>query len=61
MKDNSDLRNKATELVEKYGSKAIEIAERKVNAFPKDVNSREKDSALMLLSEVENLIEKKLN
>jgi len=56
---NSDIKLKAEELVEQYGEKAIEVAKRKVDAFPKDEHHREKDSALMLLTEVEKLLEVK--
>lgn len=52
---NNDLQNRAKELVEKHGKGAVEIATRKANAFQKDC--REKDSALMLLTEVEKLAE----
>ncbi len=55
---NQNLQTKAQELVKKHGKKAIEIAQRKVNNFPKDTHLREKDFALMLLTEVENLTEK---
>ena len=51
--NNDELKNRAKELVEKHGKGAIEIAKRKANAFQKDC--REKDSALMLLTEVEKL------
>lgn len=50
---NEELKNRAKELVEKHGKAAVEIAKRKANAFQKDC--REKDSALMLLTEVEKL------
>jgi hypothetical protein len=53
--NNEELENRAKELVEKHGKCAIEIAKRKANAFQKDC--REKDSALMLLTEVEKLAE----
>lgn len=56
--NNQNPQIKAQELVKKHGRKAIEIAQRKVNNFPKDTHSREKDFALMLLTEVENLTEK---
>ncbi len=52
---NEELKNRAKELLEKHGKGAIEIAKRKANAFQKDC--REKDSALMLLTEVEKLAE----
>ncbi len=55
---NQNLQTKAQELVKKHGKKAIEIAQRKVNNFPKDTHLREKDFALMFLTEVENLTEK---
>ena len=51
---NEELKNRAKELVEKHGKGAVEIAKRKANAFQKDC--REKDFALMLLTEVENLL-----
>jgi len=53
--NNEELENRAKELVEKHGKGAVEIAKRKANAFQKDC--REKDSALMLLTEVEKLAE----
>jgi hypothetical protein len=56
--NDHNLQIKAKELVKKHGKKAIEIAQRKINNFPKDTHSREKDFALMLLTEVENLLEK---
>jgi hypothetical protein len=56
--NDHNLQIKAQELVKKHGKKAIEIAQRKINNFPKDTHSREKDFALMLLTEVENLLEK---
>lgn len=56
--DNQNLQIRAQELVKKHGKKAVEIAERKVSAFAKDEHSRERDSALMLLTEVEKLVEK---
>ena len=52
---NQNLQIRAQELVQKHGKKAVEIVTRKVNAFPKDAHSREKDFALMLLTEVEKL------
>ena len=52
---NNELQIKARELVEKHGRAAIGVVQRKVNAFLKDC--REKDSALMLLTEVEKLAE----
>jgi hypothetical protein len=54
--NSSELKIRAKELVEKHGKAAVVIAQRKVNAFPKDVHSREKDFALMLLTEVEKLL-----
>ena len=51
---NEELKNRAKELVEKHGKAAVEVATRKANAFQKDC--REKDNALMLLTEVEKLI-----
>ncbi len=50
---NEELKNRAKELIEKHGKTAVEIAKRKADAFKNDC--REKDSALMLLSEVEKL------
>jgi hypothetical protein len=55
---NHELQIKAQELVKKHGKRAVEIAQRKINNFPKDTHSREKDFALMLLTELENLTEK---
>lgn len=52
---NNELQEKAKELVEKHGKGAVEVAQRKASAFQKDC--REKDFALMLLSEVEKLTE----
>ena len=52
---NNELQKKAKELVETHGKNAVEAATRKANAFKNDC--REKDSALMLLSEVEKLAE----
>lgn len=54
---NQNLQIRAQELVQKHGKAAVEIAERKVNSFPKDEHCREKDFALMMLSEVEKLTE----
>lgn len=53
--NNEELKAKAEELVSKHGKSAVEIATRKANAFQKDC--REKDFALMLLTEVEKLTE----
>ena len=53
--NNEELKNRAKELVEKHGKAAVDIAKRKADAFKNDC--REKDSALMLLSEVEKLAE----
>lgn len=50
---NEELKNRAKELIEKHGKTAVEIAKRKADAFKNDC--REKDSALMFLSEVEKL------
>ena len=52
---NNELQDRAKELVENHGKLAVEIARRKANAFQKDC--REKDFALMLLTEVEKLTE----
>ena len=52
---NEKPKNRAKELMEKHGKTAVEIAKRKADAFKNDC--REKDSALMLLSEVEKLAE----
>lgn len=52
---NEELKNRAKELIEKHGKTAVEIAKRKADAFKNDC--REKDYALMLLTEVENYIE----
>ena len=52
---NNELQERAKELVEKHGKGAVEVAGRKANAFQKDC--REKDFALMLLTEVEKLTE----
>ena len=50
---NEELKSRAKELVEKHGKSAAEIARRKANSFKNDC--REKDFALMLLTEVEKL------
>ncbi len=55
---NQDLETKAQDLVKQYGKKAIDVVQRKLNAFPKDTHSRERDLILMLLSKVEILTEK---
>jgi hypothetical protein len=52
---NNELQERAKELVEKHGKSAVEVAERKAKAFKNDC--REKDFALMLLTEVEKLTE----
>lgn len=52
---NSELQNRAKELVENHGKSAVEVAQRRAGAFQKDC--REKDFALMLLTEVEKLTE----
>ncbi|MBU6141372.1 MAG: hypothetical protein KGP29_07480 [Proteobacteria bacterium] len=52
---NNELQERAKELVEKHGKSAVEVAQRKANSFQKDC--REKDFALMLLTEVEKLTE----
>ncbi len=52
---NNKLQERAKELVEKHGKGAVEVAQRKASAFQKDC--REKDFALMLLTEVEKLTE----
>ena len=51
--DNNELQIRAQELVQKHGKGAVEIAQRKVDAFKSDC--REKDFALMLLTAVEKL------
>lgn len=50
---SEELKNKAKELVEKHGKGAVEIAKRKAEAFKNEC--RDKDFALMLLTEVEKL------
>lgn len=50
---NEELKNRAKELVEKHGKAAVDIAKRKAEAFKNEC--REKDFALMLLTEVEKL------
>jgi hypothetical protein len=50
---NEDLKNRAKELVEKHGKASVDIAKRKADAFKNEC--REKDFALMLLTEVEKL------
>jgi hypothetical protein len=51
---NEELKNRAKELVEKHGKNAVEVAKRKADYFKTDC--REKDSALMLLTEVEKMV-----
>lgn len=53
--NNEELKNRAKEMVEKHGKTAVDIAKRKAGAFKNEC--REKDSALMLLTEVEKLAE----
>ena len=50
---NEELKSRAKELVEKHGKAAVDIAKRKADAFKNEC--REKDFALMLLTEVEKL------
>ena len=47
---------KAKELIAKHGKKAINVAKRRVDNL-QNQHSRESDSAFMLLSEVEKLVE----
>ena len=54
--NNEELKNRAKELVEKHGKAAVDIAKRKSDAFKNDC--REKDYALMFLTEVEKLTSK---
>lgn len=56
---NNELKTKAQEMIKEHGNAAIKIAQRKVDNFAKDEHCREKDSALMLLTEVEKLLEVK--
>jgi len=56
MNDHNSIKIKAKKLVEEYGKKAIDIAKRKVDNLSNQ-HSRESDSAFMLLSEVEKLVE----
>jgi len=51
--NKEELKNRAKEMLEKHGKSAVDIAKRKADAFKNEC--REKDSALMLLSEVEKL------
>lgn len=53
--NNEELKTKAEELVSKHGKSAVEVAKRKADFFKSDC--REKDFALMLLTEVEKLTE----
>lgn len=53
--NNEELKTKAEELVKKHGKSAVEVAKRKAEFFKNDC--REKDFALMLLTEVEKLTE----
>lgn len=51
----NDLIAVAKWLVEKNGTEALKIVQRKIDVFPKDSHCREKDATLMLLTEVEKL------
>ncbi|MBU6140436.1 MAG: hypothetical protein KGP29_02625 [Proteobacteria bacterium] len=53
--NSEEIKNRAKELVEKHGKAAVEIAKRKADAFKSEC--REKDFALMLLTEVEKMAE----
>ena len=55
-KDNNLILKQAKDLVEEHGKKAINIAKRKVDNL-NNQHSRESDSAFMLLSEVEKLVD----
>jgi hypothetical protein len=55
--NNEEIKNRAKELVEKHGKAAVEITKRKADAFKNEC--REKDFALMLLTEVEKLSKQK--
>ncbi len=55
-KDNNLILNQAKKLVDEHGKKAINIAKRKVDNL-NNQHSRESDSAFMLLSEVEKLVD----
>ncbi|MDA0902672.1 MAG: hypothetical protein O3B09_04620 [Proteobacteria bacterium] len=54
---NYNIPQQAKELVDKYGKKAIEIAQRRVDNLSNQ-HSRESDQAFMFLNEVEKLVEK---
>lgn len=51
--NSEEIKSRAKELVEKHGKSAVEIAKRKADVFKNEC--REKDFALMLLTEVEKL------
>ena len=55
-KDNNLILKQAKDLVKEHGKKAINIAKRKVDNL-NNQHSREGDSAFMLLSEVEKLVD----
>ena len=55
-KDNNLILKQAKDLVEEHGKKAINIAKRKVDNL-NNQHSRESDSAFMLLSDVEKLVD----
>lgn len=55
---DNEIQERAKELLEKHGKLAVEVAQRKVATFPKDEHCRDKDFALMLLTEVEKLTSK---
>lgn len=54
---NQQLKNQALELVTKHGRNSVEIINRRITAFKTDC--RQKDLALMLLTEVEKLVKNK--
>ena len=58
MEKSNLIKKRAQELIEQHGDKAIQVANSKIDNFPKDSYSREKDFALMVLTEVEKLSQK---
>lgn len=56
MTNNNFILDQAKKLVEEHGKKAVDVVKRKI-ANLDNQHSRESDSAFMLLSEVENMVE----
>lgn len=55
MHSNDSAINRAKELVEKHGKKAVDVAKRRVDSLSGS-HSRESDFAFMVLNEVEKLV-----